>query len=129
MHPGDALVDPVFHVYVAITVGLLVLAGAILAVLSARGRDVRAVWRTYRSWVVVVAVMGAAIVGGRGGVIGGTMLLSLAAFGEFARATGIGRASAVAVVVYAGIVAVGVAVYVGDLRWFAAMPALVVGAL
>jgi len=115
MSPRTALQSPVFRSYVLITLGVLVVAGAlILLVRIALKKDVRAVWTTYRSWLVMAPLAAVFVLAGREAVIGGTMLLSALGFREFARATGLYRDRWMSAAVYAAIAAVAVTSLAAD---------------
>jgi phosphatidate cytidylyltransferase len=91
LNPTAALDSPVFRTYALIVAGLLALGGLAIAALQARGTNVRTVWSTWRGWLVMAAILLAAIFAGR---VPAVLLLSLLAFlgfKEFARATGLYR--------------------------------------
>ena len=138
MTPSAALDSPVFLLFVAITLGMLVVGGAILALLRfGLKRDVGHAWRSYRSWLVMVPLVLLAIFLGRIAFVAFVGLLSILGFREFARATGLSRDRALCGVVYAGIVAVGVVSLTPDPRlsvtgWygmFMVLPVYVVAAI
>ncbi len=107
MSPEVALHSEVFRLYLVIVGVVLVLAGAVLAVLSwGLKRDVRPVWAAYWSWVVMSAVVLGCVFAGRVVTIIGLALVALKAFKEFARATGLYRDWWMTGGVYVGIVAV-----------------------
>ncbi len=117
MTPSAALESRVFLLFVAITVGLLIVGGAILALLRfGLQRDVGHAWRSYRSWLVMIPLVLLAIFLGRIAFVVFVGLLSILGFREFARATGLNRDRALCGVVYAGIVAVGVVSLTPDPR-------------
>jgi phosphatidate cytidylyltransferase len=108
MSPAAALNDPIVRIYAAFAVFLLVVAGTTLAIMGRfLKKDVSAIWKTYRSWLVMVPVFFAFIMAGRGPVIVGVTLLGIFSFKEYARATGLYRDWWITCTVYAGIVAVG----------------------
>ena len=138
MTPSAALDSPVFLLFVAITLGLIVVGGAILVLLRfVLKRDVGHAWRSYRSWLVMVPLVLSAIFLGRIAFVVFVGLLSILGFREFARATGLSRDRALCGVVYAGIVAVGVVSLTPDPRlsvtgWygmFMVLPVYVVAAI
>ena len=110
MSPSAALADPVFRAYVGIVVGVLIGAGAVLAVLQFVFRiELGNVWKTYRSWLWMAPLAAAVIFAGRGPFIIGVTALAILSFKEFALASGLDRDRWMIVTVSAGIVAVGVA--------------------
>ena len=107
MSPRAALESTVFLTYAAIILGLIVVSGLILVVLTyGFKKNLSGVWRTYRGWLVMAPLVLGAVFAGRLAVIIGVGLLSLAGFKEYARATGLYRNWAMVLAAYAGIVAV-----------------------
>jgi phosphatidate cytidylyltransferase len=100
-------------VYAAIIAGIVIVAGALLWVLS-RGGDVRSIATTYRSWLVMIFVVMGAIVLGRGAFIALLALLAIFGFKEFARATGLYRDWWMTGAVYIAIAAIGATALVRD---------------
>ena len=132
MSPSIALHSRVFLAYAAIVVALLAVAGAVLLVLQ-RGlhKDVSAVWRTYRGWLIMIPLITAAVLLGRGAVVIGTTVLAIFAFKEFARATGLYEDWWMTGIVYLAIVAGGVLIWIEPLETdlparmaFLALPAI-----
>jgi phosphatidate cytidylyltransferase len=127
--------NPILRAYLAITVGVLLLAGTVLATMQfAFRKDVRPIWLIYRGWLVMLPMVLAAIALGRWGVIVGVMLLAIFGFKEYARATGLYRDWGMTISVYLGIAGVTAASLVQDptlhkpgwLGLFMAMPAFVI---
>jgi len=85
----QALQSNIFLTYIAVVAGLLVLAGAVLAILYLLGKNVSAPARTYRGWLVMIPLVLGAIFLGREATILGVTLLAVVGFKEFARATGL----------------------------------------
>ena len=109
MNPRAALESPVFLTYAAIIGGILLVSGLILVVLTfGFGKNLSGVWRTYRGWLIMAPLVVGVVFAGRLATIVGVGLLSLAAFKEYARATGLYRSWPMVIAVYAGIVAVTV---------------------
>ena len=131
MSPRVALGDPIFVTALVVTTGVVALAGSVLVVMQ-RGlkKDVRSVWMTYRSWLVMVPLVYGVVFIGREAVVVGVAVLSAFAFKEYARATGLYGDWWMTGAVYAGIVGVGIASlmenpFTGDGGWwglFLAMP-------
>ncbi len=110
MSPRAALHDPVFHAYLGIALGLLLVAGTVLAVLQWGFRiELRGVWKTYRSWLWMVPLVALAIFAGRVAVVLGVAVIACLAAREFVRVTGLGCDRWMTVAVYAGIIAFGAA--------------------
>jgi phosphatidate cytidylyltransferase len=132
-----ALASEIFLTYLAIVAGILLLAGALLGVLTLAGRNVSGIWRTYRGWLVMIPLVFGVIFLGRTATIVGVMLLALFGFKEFARATGLYGDWWLTGLVYLAIAALGVVSWLPDPRlgtegWyglFMALPVYVVGAI
>ena len=89
MTPREALQSPVFLAYFWIVAGLLGGAGLALASVSwLFKREVRSIWVTYRSWLIMAPLMIACVFAGREVTILGLSLLSIFGFKEFARRLG-----------------------------------------
>ena len=111
--PLTALHDPVFRAYLLIVPVSLALGGAILGFLDwGLKKDLGAIWKTYRSWLVMASIGLLFVFAGRVSVIVGVTLLSIFGFKEFARSSGLCRDWWMVGAVYAGIVAVGVASWI-----------------
>jgi phosphatidate cytidylyltransferase len=90
MTPQAALHNEIFRLYFCIVLGMLVVAGAALSVFTwALKKDVRSVWITYRSWLIMAPLALGSICAGRMTVILLCALLAMVGFKEFARATGL----------------------------------------
>jgi phosphatidate cytidylyltransferase len=104
-----ALDNPIFRGYLVALVGILILAGAVLAIFRfALRKDVTHAWQAYRGWLIMIPLVFAALFFGRETTIVFFTLLAIGAFTEFARATGLYRDWWMTGVVLLGIVAVGV---------------------
>ena len=75
MNIEAALHSDVFLTYVKIIGGLLVFAGAAIAILHAAGKNVSGIWNTYRGWLVMVPIVVGTIFLGRTATIVGVALL------------------------------------------------------
>jgi phosphatidate cytidylyltransferase len=132
-----ALQNDIFLLFAAIIGSVLAAAGLILGILTLLGRNVSAVWRTYRGWLIMVPLVLITVLLGRAAIIAGVTLLAIFGFKEFARATSLYEDWWITGIVYLGIALLGVASFVADPRlarpgWyglFMAMPAYVVGAV
>lgn len=132
-----AVENEIFLRYLVISGGLLGLAGLTLGILTATGKNMSSVWRTYRGWLVMAPLVLGTIFLGRGATILGVSLLAIFGFKEFARATGLYDDWWLTGLVYLGIVLLGTAAFATDPRlgyqgWyglFMASPTYVVGAI
>jgi phosphatidate cytidylyltransferase len=121
--PTIALRDDTFRGYVLITAVVLAAAAVALLVLRfALKRDVRGVWLTYRSWLLIVPIVAVVIALGREAVIVGAALLAVFCVKELARATGLYEDWWLTGVVYLLIAACAAATLADAWRAFAAMP-------
>lgn len=134
---SNALHNEIFLTYLAISGGLLGFAGVLLGILTAMGKKVSSIWKTYRGWLVMAPLVLGTIFLGRTATIIGVSLLAIFGFKEFARATGLYDDWWLTGLVYLGIVLLGAASFITDPRlgyagWyglFMASPAFVVGAI
>jgi phosphatidate cytidylyltransferase len=128
--PTIALHDDTFRRFVIITAALLTLAGVVLLLLRiVVKKDVRSVWLTYRSWLVIVPIIAATILLGREAVIVGAGLLAIFCFKEYARATGLYADWWITGVVYVLILACMAATLAGAWQAFNAMPIMALAAI
>src|SRR6266699_5815896 len=110
MSPGTALQSPVFLFYLALSAGLLVLAGVMFGVLRwGLGKKVDHAWAAYRGWLCIVPLLCLCFFLGREAVIIFVTLVAVFGFREFARASGLHRHWTMTAVVYLGISVTGVA--------------------
>src|SRR6267378_20307 len=106
MTPREALQNPIFVTYVWIVTGLIGGAGVVLAFFTwVLKKEMRSVWLTYRSWLIMAPLIFGSVFLGRVVTIPVFSLLALLGFKEFARATGLYRDWWMTGAVYAGIVA------------------------
>lgn len=133
-----ALDSPVFRGYLTVLVALLVFAGALISILRfALRKNVDHAWKAYRGWLIMIPLVFGALILGRVATILFFTLVAVAAFTEFARATGLYRDWWMTGIVLVGIVAVGVVSTVADPRtgalgWYGmlmALPVYVVAAI
>jgi phosphatidate cytidylyltransferase len=111
-----AIADPVFRRYVVIVIGLLMISGGALAVITwGFRRDVAKVWRIWRSWLVMAPLGLLVVAAGREAVIVGVTLVAVFAFKEFGRATGLYRDWWMTGAVHAALLATAVAAWAD--RW------------
>lgn len=128
MSPSVALADPAFRAYVRIVLGVLLGAGAILALLQFAFRtELGSVWKTYRSWLWMAPLAAIVIFAGRWPFIIGVTVVAILSFREFSLASGLDRDRWMTGIVSAGIVAVGVAALIdADLAFVALVPAVLI---
>ena len=138
MSPAEALESAVFRGYAALLLSALAVAGLALAIAGrVLRRDVSGVWRTYRSWLIMIPVVLGVVWLGRVATVLGVALVSIVSFKEFARATGLYRDWWMTIAVYTGIVGLAVCTLVpdpttGEPGWyglFMALPVYVVNAI
>lgn len=140
MSPARALHDPIFRQYLLIVPIALLCGGIILSFVQYGLKiELGSIWATYRSWIVMAAVGLLVVWAGRAAVIVGVTVLSILAFREFARVSGLTRDRWLTNVVYATIVIVGLASLMahprgaepgsGWYRFFAAVPAFAITAI
>lgn len=104
MSPSIARVNEIYLSYAVAIVGALAVIGLLLLVLAfVFRRDVGPVARIYSGWLLIVPVVLVAIYAGREATIVGVALMSVVAFKEFARATGLYRDWWMTGIVYLGI--------------------------
>lgn len=109
----DAFDDPMVRYGSIGAVALLAIAFAVIAALRAAGvtgpEAHRELLLRTRSWTWLLAIIGGAILLGRGATIAAVALLSLLAYRDFARATGVFRVRRLSLVVALGILALAFA--------------------
>jgi phosphatidate cytidylyltransferase len=111
---GDLMILRSFGIGVG---ALLVGAGLLLAVLQLTTRkDLSGIWATYRGWWMITPAVALAFAVGRVGIIVGVILVSLQAFKELARATGLYRDRGLTMAVNIAIVGLGITALVYDPR-------------
>ncbi|HEY8181916.1 MAG TPA: phosphatidate cytidylyltransferase [Thermoanaerobaculia bacterium] len=133
-----ALQNPIFRGYLFVLVGLLVVAGILLAIFRYVFRkNVTHAWNAYRGWLIIIPLVFTALFFGRVTTIVFFTLLAIGGFTEFARATGLYRDWWMTGVVLLGIISVGVVSILDDPEthihgWYGmlmALPVYVVSAI
>jgi phosphatidate cytidylyltransferase len=132
-----ALNSDIYLAYLKIILGLLIVSGTVLGLISAIGKDVSSIWKTYRGWLFMAPLVLGTVLLGREAFIIGVTLLSIVGFKEFARATGLYGDWWLTGMVYAAIVALGLTSLILDPRrdipgWyglFSIMPAYIIPAI
>jgi phosphatidate cytidylyltransferase len=108
MSPVLAGQSPVFLFYLALSAGLLIVGGLILAVLRwGLGADVGHAWKAYCGWLFMVPLLILAFFLGREAAIVFLTVVSILGFREFARATELYDDRIITATVYVGIIATG----------------------
>ncbi len=116
MSINAAIHNQIFLTYLFIIGGILVLAGLVLAILGALGRDISSISRTYRGWLIMVPIIIGTIFLGRVATIIGVTALAIFGFKEFARATGLYDDWWLTGTVYLALAALGLVSLVSDPR-------------
>ena len=112
---SDAFQSPVFRGYLFVLAGLLAVAGALILLLRyVLRKNVDHAWKAYRGWLIMIPLVFLALYFGRVTTIVFFTLVSIGAFTEFARATGLYRDWGMTIVVLLGIIAVGIVSIVPD---------------
>ena len=115
MSPSAALLSDVFRLFALLTTGLLVVGGAAIAVVRfGFAKDVSHTWDSYRGWLVMVPIIAASLFAGRAVAICFFAIISIIAFTEYARATGLHRDLMMTFTSLAGIVAIAVVALARD---------------
>jgi phosphatidate cytidylyltransferase len=115
MSPSAALVSEVFRIFALLTTGLLVIGGAIIAVVRfGFAKDVSRAWDAYRGWLVMIPLIAASLFAGRAAAICFFGIIAIVAFTEYARATGLHHELTMTFTSLAGIVAIAVVAIASD---------------
>lgn len=110
-----ALQSTIFHRYVLLVGGTLILAGGVLSLLKwGLKKNVASVFRTYRAWLIMVPLFFGSLFAGRVVAIIFFGLLALGGFKEFAKATGLYRDWWMTGAVYVAIIVVFTTTFVPD---------------
>ena len=138
MSPSAALASDVFRFFALLTTGLLVVGGAIIGVVRLRfKKDVSHAWDSYRGWLMMVPIIGVSLFAGQAVAICFFAIISIVAFTEYARATGLHRDLSMTFISLAGIMGIAVVALArdpatGEPGWyglFMALPVFVIAAL
>lgn len=115
MSPSAALASDVFRLFALLTAGLLVIGGGTIAVVRfGFEKSVSHAWDSYRGWLVMAPIIGVSLFAGRAVTICFFAIVSIVAFTEYARATGLHRDFAMTLVSLAGIVGIAVVALARD---------------
>ncbi len=109
MSPSAALANEVFRFFAILTTGLLIFGGATIAVVRfGFAKDVSHAWDSYRGWLVMVPTIAVSLFAGRAVAICFFTMVAVAAFTEYARATGLHHDLAMTFISLAGIIGIAV---------------------
>jgi phosphatidate cytidylyltransferase len=115
MSPSAALASDVFRFFALLTTGLLVIGGGTIAVVRfGFAKSVSQAWDSYRGWLAMVPIISVSLFAGRAVTICFFAIISIVAFTEYARATGLHRDLTMTFVSLAGIVGIAVAALLRD---------------
>ena len=115
MSPSAALASDVFRFFAFLTTGLLVIGGGTIAVVRfGFEKSVSHAWDSYRGWLVMVPVISVSLFAGRAVTICFFAIVSIVAFTEYARATGLHHDLAMTFVSLAGIAGIAVVALARD---------------
>jgi phosphatidate cytidylyltransferase len=108
MTPSEALHSPVFQFYAAVALGILLVAGLVLATLRwGLHKNVEHAWKSYCGWLVMVPLLLLVLFLGRIPSIVFFTAVGIFGFKEFARATGLYRDWYMTGAVYLAMIATG----------------------
>jgi phosphatidate cytidylyltransferase len=115
MSPSAALTSEVFLLFALLTTGLLLIGGAIIAVVRfGFARDVSQAWGAYRGWLGMIPLIAASLFAGRAAAICFFAIIAIIAFTEYARATGLHHNLTMTFTSLAGILAIAVVAIASD---------------
>jgi phosphatidate cytidylyltransferase len=115
MSPEAAMRNEVFRTYCVIVVASLALTGLILAIITwVLKKDCRAIWLTYKGWLLMVPVIAVTVFLGRAATLVFFTVIAGLGFKEFARATGLYRDWWMTGAVYLCITGVGIVSLIHD---------------
>ena len=124
---------PATVIATAAMAGILLFTPLVLVLLQKLGRvgadHRRELWRRYYSWLVLTPLLLAPVLLGAFWTILGVMILSLACYREFARATGLFREKTISLVVVLGILAITFTVLDNWYALFMAMIPFMIGVI
>src|SRR5688572_28288425 len=111
MTPQAALNDPTLRLFATIIAAVLLAAALILLLLQhALKKKTSKLWTIWRGWIIMAPLALAALVAGRIPFIAAVALVSIFAFKEYARATGLYLDRAITFAAYTAIAAAAVAI-------------------
>jgi phosphatidate cytidylyltransferase len=115
MSPSAALQNEIFRMFAFLTTGLLIVGGAAIGLIRfAFAKDVSHAWDSYRGWLLMVPIISVSLFAGRETAICFFTLVSVAAFIEYARATGLHRDLMMTFASLAGVIGIAVLAIVRD---------------
>ena len=115
MSPSAALANEIFRMFALLTGGMFVVGGTTIAVCRfGLAKDMSRAWNAYRGWLVMVPIISLSLFGGRAMTICFFAAISIVAFTEYARATGLHRDLVMTFTCLAGIAGIAVVALVRD---------------
>jgi phosphatidate cytidylyltransferase len=115
MSPSAALQNEIFRMFALLTTSLLIVGGAAIGLIRfAFAKDVSHAWDSYRGWLIMVPVISVSLFAGRETAICFFTLVAIAAFIEYARATGLHRDLTMTFAGLAGVIGIAVLAIVRD---------------
>lgn len=115
MSPSAALANDVFRIFALLTTGVVVIGGATIAIVRfGFAKEVSHAGDSYRGWLVMIPVIAASLFAGRVIAICFFGVVSLVAFIEYARATGLHRDLLMTYTGLAGIIGIAVVTIARD---------------
>lgn len=115
MSPSAALTNEVFRFFALLITGLLVVGGVTIAIFRfGFAKDVSHAWDSYRGWLVMVPTISASLFAGRAVTICFFAVVAVAAFVEYARATGLHHDLMMTFISLAGIVLIAILALASD---------------
>lgn len=110
-----ALDDPIFRFYACLALGVLAVAGVLLAILRyGLKKNVDHAWKAWRGWLIMIPVILGVLLLGRVATIVFFVALGSAGLHEFARATGLAADRPLYFAAQLGVAALGVVCLVPD---------------
>jgi len=115
MSPSAALQNEIFRIFALLTTSLLIVGGAAIGLIRfAFAKDVSHAWDSYRGWLIMVPLISVSLFAGRETAICFFTLVAIAAFIEYARATGLHRDLTMTCASLAGVIGIAVLAIVRD---------------
>ncbi|HKA17852.1 MAG TPA: phosphatidate cytidylyltransferase [Blastocatellia bacterium] len=115
MSPSAALQSEIFRIFAFLTTGLLIVGGGVIALIRfGFAKNVSHAWDSYRGWLVMVPIISVSLFAGRETAICFFTLISVAAFIEYSRATGLHRDLTMTSAGLVGVIGIAVAAIVRD---------------
>jgi len=115
MSPSAALQNEIFRIFAFLTTALLIVGGGAIALIRfGFAKNVSHAWDSYRGWLVMVPIISLSLFAGREIAICFFTLISIAAFIEYARATGLHRDLTMTSASLVGVIGIAIVAIVRD---------------